>query len=95
MYDLPPIAKGAYEIGPNDKFLIYCSNIGYVYAAIAGRPTYKNLENIRPKMDIFHQDETPSFSISFLTGENQYWVTIYERVNSISVDIKIPLDVSR
>jgi len=35
-YTLPPLEQGTMIVGPNDKFLVYFSNSGYLYFSKAG-----------------------------------------------------------
>lgn len=46
-YRLGPIASGAYVIGPNDNFLVYCTYGGDVYAAILGAQYLTLIGNVR------------------------------------------------
>jgi len=93
-YDLPPVAKGAYAIAPNEKFLVYCTNYGYVYAVRAGSSTFTSVMNIKNKMGVFRMGETPSLSVSILAGDNQYWARIYDRITGQSYSVKIPAKIS-
>jgi hypothetical protein len=94
-YDSPLIAKGVYGVAPNNKFLVYCSNDGYVYAVRFGDSNFRLIENIRKKMSIFLKNEDVSLSIIFIAGEYQYWVKITDRVSGQSTQVKIPFKISQ
>jgi hypothetical protein len=69
-YDLGPLAKGVYAVGPNDKFLVYVTLSGFVYASRIGEPIFNNLYNLGREhiFTVFNKRVTPDFKISF-TGE--------------------------
>jgi hypothetical protein len=69
-YDLGPLAKGVYAIGPNDKFLVYVTVDGFVYASRIGDPYLYNLYDLKNEhiYSVFNKRVTPDFKISF-TGE--------------------------
>jgi hypothetical protein len=70
-YDLGPLAKGVYAVGPNDKFLVYVTLDGFIYASRIGEPYLYNLYNLKNEhiYSVFNKRVTPDFKISF-TGES-------------------------
>lgn len=94
-YDTSPIAKGAYGLAPNNKFIIYCTNTGDVYAVKIGDPNFKFIETIRKRMPIFHKNDDVSLIITFILGENQYWAKIADQISRQNTTVKIPLKISQ
>ena len=70
-YDLGPLAKGVYAVGPNDKFLVYVTIDGIIYASKIGDPYLYNLYNLRNEhiFTVFNKRVSPDFQISF-AGES-------------------------
>ena len=94
-HDTPPIAKGVYELSPNNKFLIYCTNDGDVFAFKIGNSSFTFIENIRKKMPIFRKNDDLSLRINIILGENQYWAKITDLISGQNTTIKIPLKISK
>ena len=69
-YDLGPLAKGVYAVGPNDKFLVYVTIDGYIYAAKIGDPYLYNLYDLTNEhiYSAFNKKVTPDFKVS-IAGE--------------------------
>jgi hypothetical protein len=69
-YDLGPLAEGVYAVGPNDKFFVYITLSGFIYAARIGDPLLNNLYNLGREhiFTVFNKRVAPDFKISF-TGE--------------------------
>ncbi len=67
-YDLGPLAKGVYAVGPNDKFLVYVTIDGYIFAARIGDPYMYNLYDLKYEhiYTVFNKRVTPDFKISFV-----------------------------
>ena len=70
-YDLGPLPKGVYAVGPNDKFLVYVTIDGIVYASEIGDPYLYSLYNLRNEhiFTVFNKKVSPDFQISF-AGES-------------------------
>ena len=66
-YDLGPLAKGVYAVGPNDKFLVYVTIDGFVYASRIGDPFIYSLYNLAHEhiFSVFNKRVAPDFKISF------------------------------
>ncbi len=91
IYDTPPIANGIYQLDSNNHFLVYCTFDGNVYALQIGDPTIRFVENISQEMPIFRRNDNElSLSMTFLSGETQYWVTIADQTSGQSTIVKIP-----
>ena len=90
-YDLGPLTKGAYAVGPNDKFLVYCGNNGIVYAAKIGDRTLRRLADIRHEgvFSFFAKNVPPIFKLSFIS-ENPYKLEVLEYNFSQSIVIVLP-----
>jgi len=67
-YDLGPLAKGVYAVGPNDKFLVYVTIDGYIFAARIGDLYMYNLYDLKYEhiYTVFNKRVTPDFKISFV-----------------------------
>ncbi len=77
-YELGPLAQGAYAVGPNEEFLVYCSIDGSVYAAKIGSPKLIFLESIKKELNpvLLNQAREPALGLSFV-GDYPYTVEIY------------------
>ena len=66
-YDLGPLAKGVYAVGPNDKFLVYVTVDGFIYASKIGEPYLYNLFDLAHEhiYTVFNKKVAPDFKISF------------------------------
>ncbi len=80
-YDLGPLAKGAYAVGPNDKFLIYATVSGFVYASRIGEPFMYPLLNLVTEQifTVFNKGVAPDFKISFTGGTPIYRLVLLEK----------------
>ena len=76
-YRLGPIASGAYVIGPNDNFLIYCTNDGYVYAAKFGAE-YLTLIGDVSKFSAMQRNVPPNLQLVIFMNTGRYQVDIRE-----------------
>jgi len=66
-YDLGPLAKGVYAVGPNDKFLVYVTADGFIYASKIGESYLYNLFDLAHEhiYTVFNKKVAPDFKISF------------------------------
>jgi hypothetical protein len=80
-YDLGPLAKGVYAVGPNDKFLIYVSLSGFVYGARIGEPFVNVLFNLLTEREfsVLNKKVLPNFKISFVGEAPNYGLVLLER----------------
>jgi hypothetical protein len=67
-YDLGPLAQGVYAVGPNDKFLVYVTISGFVYASKIGDPYLYILYDLGREhiFTVFNKKVSPDFKISFV-----------------------------
>jgi hypothetical protein len=77
-YELGPLALGAYAVGPNEEFLVYCSYDGSVYAAKIGEPKLVFLKSIKRDLNqvFLQQPGEPGLGLSFI-GDYPYSVVVY------------------
>ena len=76
-YTLGPLADGAYVIGPNDKFLVYCTNGGTVLAARLGQPYLTKIGSVK-FFSAINRDVPPSYQITIFQNNNTYKVKVLE-----------------
>lgn len=79
-YDIGPLAKGAYAVGPNDKFLVYITIGGIVYASRIGEPHLNVLYNLAREhiFTVFNKGVAPDFKISFVDNTLNYKLVLIE-----------------
>ena len=80
-YDLGPLAKGVYAVGPNDKFLVYVSSSGIVYATRIGDLHLSVLYNLVKEhiFTVFNKGVAPNFEVSFSGGIPIYRLILLEK----------------
>jgi hypothetical protein len=80
-YDLGPLAKGVYAVGPEDKFLVYITVDGIVYAAKIGDLTLNKLYDLGREhiFTVFNKRVAPDFKISFTGEPPAYKLILVER----------------
>lgn len=80
-YDLGPLAKGVYAVGPNDKFLVYVTVDGFVYASRIGDRYMYNLYDLKNEhiYSVFNKKVTPDFKISFAGEWPLFKLVLLER----------------
>jgi hypothetical protein len=80
-YDLGPLAKGTYAVGPNDKFLVYITVDGMVYGSRIGDRTMVALYNLKREkiFTVFNKGVTPNFVISFADDAPLYKLVLVEK----------------
>jgi len=80
-YDMGPLAKGLYAVGPNDKFLVYVSLSGVIYASQIGDPTLHVMYNLDREQvfTVFNKGVTPDFKISFVEDALNYKLVVIEK----------------
>ena len=76
-YRLGPIASGTYAIGPNDNFLVYCTNGGDVYAAKLGAQYLTLIGDVR-KFSAIQRNVPPNLQLVIFMNNNRYKVDIRE-----------------
>jgi hypothetical protein len=80
-YDLGPLAKGVYAVGPNDKFLVYITSGGIVYASKIGKPYLNILYDLAHEriFTAFNKGFAPDFKISFVEGTLNFKLVLLEK----------------
>jgi hypothetical protein len=80
-YDMGPLAKGLYAVGPNDKFLVYVALSGVVYASRIGDPSLHLMYDLEREQifTVFNKGVTPDFKISFVEDESRYKLVLIEK----------------
>lgn len=86
-YEIGPLAKGAFEAGPNQAFFVYITSLGEVYGSHIGDPTFILIGKIKTFTAINKHDEA-QFSISFSSGP-PYDVYIQELIYNDSTSFSI------
>ena len=88
-YEVGPLEKGDYAIGPNEKFFVYISNSGLVYAHRIGTTGMKLIGDISG-LSIIAQNKDPELEFEFY-GDHPYTVQIFERIfEEYSDNLAIP-----
>jgi len=80
-YDLGPLAKGVYAVGPNGKFIIYVTHSGMLYATNIGNTRLSLLVNLRRAGSFvaFNKNVQPVFVISFYGEAPRYRLILTEK----------------
>jgi len=96
-YDLGPLAKGVYAVGPNDKFLVYVTIDGFIYAARIGDLYLKNLFNLgrEHEFTVFNKRVTPDFKISFAGEGPIYRLVLVERNYDQKRVYELPVSITQ
>ncbi len=85
-----PIARGAYAVGPNDRFLIYVSNSGFVYGLRLGNPHFIRLENLKHTLIASDRNAEPSITLDFVQAEYLLVVLIHEGAYGQTIPLPLP-----
>lgn len=93
-YRLGPLARGAYAIGPNQRFMVYITNAGQVYALRLGRPHFLRLVNLKHDLSAGARDVAPSFRLSFVEGEYAIFVLIDELIYGQRLQVMLPRGIT-
>jgi hypothetical protein len=96
-YDLGPIEKGFYAVGPNDKFLIYVTLSGHVYGARIGSVYLKELYNLGREHEFtaLNRKVTPNFDVSFTGDGPIYRLVLYERNYGQKRMYELPIGITQ
>lgn len=96
-YDLGPLAKGFYAVGPNNKFLIYVSLDGFVYGSRIGNTYMYNLFNLgrEHEFTVFNKKVAPDFKISFAGEGPIYRLVLVERNYDQKRVYELPLRITQ
>jgi hypothetical protein len=91
-YEIGPLEKGGYAIGPNKMFFVYASNSGTVYAARVGDTRLTVLGDLKDFLFV-KRDRTPQFEFQFL-GEHPYTVEVHEMIFDQKKLLPVPRRIS-
>ena len=91
-YEVGPLEKGAYAIGPNKKFFVYATNSGMIYAARIGDTRLTLLGDVKDFV-LVKQGKTPRFEFQFF-GNHPYTVEVHETLLDQKKLLPIPRRIS-
>jgi len=77
-YEIGPLTKGVYAVSPDDKYWVYCSLDGVLYAARIGSSTLSVIKKINKDFYTFGRDMAPIFVLKF-NAENPNVLEIHEK----------------
>jgi Tol biopolymer transport system component len=86
--ELGPLEKGNFAIGPTNRFFVYCTNSGTVYAGRFGQEGLDAIGDIR-KFTTIRRDGVPKLTFLFL-GDNPYQVQITDVLTGENQSLPIP-----
>lgn len=95
-YDLPPLAKGIYAVGPNLKFIVYVTNNGFVYASKIGNPYIALVANLvrERSFTAINKRVPPKFAISFFGEEPHYKLVLSEKKYGQKFTYFLPINIT-
>jgi hypothetical protein len=88
-YDIGPLTKGVYAVSPDDRYFVYCSLDGVVYAARIGDDTLTVIEKTYREFYTFGRDMAPIFELTF-SDESPYVLEVYEKRYGQSLLVRMP-----
>jgi hypothetical protein len=91
-YQLGPLAKGVYTIGPGGNFFLYASNDGIIYVARVGDRGLTQIGNVRDFV-VIRKHNDPLYQFRFF-GDNPYSVQVSELKYGENVTLQIPHSIS-
>lgn len=96
-YDLGPLAQGAYAVAPNDKFLVYVTVDGMVYAAKIGNRYVVTVFNLKTErvFTVLNKKLNGDFQLSFTGNELNYQLVILERKYDQKRVYDLPVTITR
>ena len=89
-YQLGPLAKGVYAVGPNQRFLVYVANNGIVYINRLGENRFQEVENIKHSFKALNKHVEPSFELSFHDTGYVYILFVYDGRFGETVQVILP-----
>ncbi len=96
-YDLGPLAKGAYAVAPNDKFLAYVTVNGMIYAARIGDRYVVTVFNLATEriFTALNKKINGDFKLSFTGDELNYQLIVYEKKYNQKRVYELPFTITR
>jgi hypothetical protein len=96
-YDLGPLAHGTYAVGPNDKFLVYVTINGMIYASKIGDRHLVTVFNLTTEriFTSLNKKLNGDFKISFTGNELNYKLVILERKYDQKRVYDLPVTITR
>lgn len=91
-YQIAALAKGSYAVGPNNKFFVYATNGGEVYAVRIGQTNFQKIGSIKDFFRI-RNGEIPKLEFTF-EEDQSYKVTIRETESNEKQTFAIPNYIS-
>jgi len=90
-YEIGPLTKGAYAASPDDKYLVYASINGLLYAAKIGDPVLYTVVNLKKEGPFvtFGKKVPPIFQLKF-NGEGPYVLEVYESRYGQNFPVNMP-----
>lgn len=93
-YRVGPLEHGGYAIGPNDNFLVYCTNSGYLYAAKFGDKYLTPIGDVK-KFFAVHKEMAPDYQFVIFINNNNYMVEVRENSFGQNQVFVIPRNLTR
>lgn len=92
LYDIGPLARGFYAVSPDDKYLVYCTTDGILYAAKIGSPTLQLIMNVKREGEftVFNKKVDPLFVMTFTETPQGLVLEIYEKNYNQNMPIVMP-----
>jgi len=87
-YTMGPLGDGTFAVGPNQKFFVYVTFDGLVFAARVGNDRPTQIGEVK-RLTMIHVDDNPQFTFQF-NGNHPYTVTIFEYWEHQDMTIAIP-----
>ena len=88
-YDIGPLPKGYFAVSPDEKYFVYGSISGVLYAARIGTPTLTVIKKVNKEFYTFGRQVNPIFVFTF-TGESPYVLEVYESRFGQNMPIRMP-----
>jgi hypothetical protein len=93
-YRFGPLARGAYAVGPNDRFLVYITNSGQVYAIKFGESSFVRIANLRRSFTAIIKNTDPAYRLSFYDSGLAVTLIISEENYGQTVPVILPRAVT-
>ncbi|MCC7118346.1 MAG: hypothetical protein IT310_07465 [Anaerolineales bacterium] len=91
-YEIGPLTKGAYAVAPDDRYLVYASTNGLLYASKIGDPTLYTIVNLKKKGPFvaFPKKVVPDFKLKFIGDAPPFVLEVYEAQYGQNFPVQIP-----